>query len=147
MSAREFVEEPAGDGALAPVPMPTRRGRLGRRRSARRRSAGAAAAEEVRAELVLLREENARLKAARHQLPSFDRVVGQARTLLAPDATDARAGDRADEATDLLVDIVVLRESLVAVCEELERSLAAVRARLDRLGAEPAREEGDGRPG
>jgi hypothetical protein len=143
MSAREVVEAPAGDGALQPVPMPTGRGRLGRRRSARRRSAGAAAADEVRAELVLLREENARLKAARHQLPSFDRVVGQARTLLDPDAR----GDAADEATDLLVDIVVLRESLVAVCEELERSLAAVRARLDRIGAEAVAGEGDGRPG
>ena len=144
MSAREIVEAPAVDRALQPVPMPSGRGRLGRRRAARRRNAGAAAADEVRAELVLLREENARLKAARHQLPSFDRVVGQARTLLGP---DSRGGDGADEATDLLVDIVVLRESLVAVCEELERSLAAVRARLDRLGAEPGREEGHGRAG
>lgn len=142
MSAREVVSTPAADGALQPVPAPAGRGRLGRRRAARRRSAGVAAAEEARAELVLLREENARLKAARHQLPSFDRVVGQARSLLGP---DARGGDRADEATDLLVEIVVLRESLVAVCEELERSLAAVRGRLDRLGAEPTPGEGDGR--
>jgi hypothetical protein len=85
---------------------------------------------EALAELVLLREENARLKAARHQMPSLGRVIAHARALPVPgDAEDA-----ADEAAAMLAEVVVLRDSLLEVCAELERSMASLRTRLLAVG-------------
>jgi hypothetical protein len=111
----------------------------GRLRFRRRRTdrAGAARADPIAdalAELVLLREENARLKAARHQVPSFGHVVGQMRSL---PAVEHAAEDAADEAAEMLAEVVVLRDSLLEVCAELERAMATVRARLDALGSGP----------
>jgi len=110
---------------------------VGRRRRFRRRvrhgdDGGAQSVPEMLAELVLLREENARLKAGEHEGPSFGRVLGRARALPA-----SRVGHEefADEAAQVLVEVVVLRDSLLEVCEELERSMAAVRARLNGLAA------------
>jgi len=112
--------------------------RAGRRRFRRRRHdqhgpTGADPIDEALAELVLLREENARLKAARHQVPSFGHVVGQMRAM--PDI-DHRAEDAADEAAEMLAEVVVLRDSLLEVCAELERAMATVRARLHSLGTD-----------
>jgi hypothetical protein len=118
-----------------PVPVAARAGRLRfrRRRAEQHGSTGADPIEEALAELVLLREENARLKAARHQVPSFGHVVGQMRAM--PDI-DHRAEDAADEAAEMLAEVVVLRDSLLEVCAELERAMATVRARLHGLGAD-----------
>jgi hypothetical protein len=122
------VFQTAADPAVA-VPR-TRRRRFRRRRSDQHGAAHTDPIEDALAELVLLREENARLKAARHQVPSFGHVVGQMRAL--PDLE--RAEDAADEAAEMLAEVVVLRDSLLEVCEELERAMASVRARLYRLG-------------
>jgi hypothetical protein len=121
-------------------------GRLRFRRRRTDRAAGADPVAEVLAELVLLREENAQLKAARHQLPSFGRVVGQMRSL---PAVDGEAEDAADAAADMLAEVYVLRESLLEVCEELERAMASARTRLVGLESAPATEiDGeDGRDG
>jgi hypothetical protein len=83
--------------------------------------------DDALAELVLLREENARLSAAAHEPPSLGRLVSRARWL----GSDPDHDDRADEAAQLLVEGVVLCESLLEVCEELERSIAAVKTRLN----------------
>ncbi len=40
-----------------------------------------------------------------------------------------------DEATHLLVEALVMRESLAEICEELERSMVAFQAKLNALGA------------
>jgi hypothetical protein len=96
-----------------------------------RNGASADGAEETLAELALLREENARLKAAPYQRPSFNGVVDETRAL-----TAAAAADGDDEAADMLVRMIVLRDSLLEVCEELERSLALVREKLAQVGAE-----------
>jgi hypothetical protein len=125
----------AADPAVA-VP-PTGRRRFRRRRPVKHGATGADPIEDALAELVLLREENARLKAARHQVPSFGHVVGQMRAM--PDLE--RAEDAADEAAEMLAEVVVLRDSLLEVCQELERAMASVRARLHRLGGD----ETDGR--
>jgi hypothetical protein len=85
----------------------------------------------VLAELVLLREENARLKAAQHQLPSLGEVLGRARSMPAAGNTDRE--DVGDEATQLLIESLVTRESLLELCIEIERAMAAVRARLNAL--------------
>jgi hypothetical protein len=148
MAANEAIDLdalPGGfrpDGALAGEPA------AGRRRFRRRRTNHGAAArgdpmEELHAELVLLREENARLKAARHQLPSFGYVVGQMRALPAGD----EAEDAADEAAEMLAEVSVMRESLLEVCAELTRTMDLVRARLLGLGAEERERAGEERRG
>src|SRR4051812_18711241 len=122
---------PESVGPDAPPPGEPAAGRLRfRRRRSDHHGDGADEAAALLAELVLLREENARLKAGRHQLPSLGRLVGQARTLGQSGAEE----DAADEAAGMLVEAVVLRDSLLEVCEELERSMASVRARLEALG-------------
>ena len=85
----------------------------------------------LRAELVLLREENARLKAAGHQEPDLGALLDRARSL---PAGGAGADDRADEAAQLLVEGMVMRESLLGLCQEIGRSMAALEARLAALG-------------
>jgi hypothetical protein len=99
----------------------------------------------MHSELVLLREENARLKAARHQLPSFGNVVGQMRSLPAADDDDAE--DAADEAAEMLAEVSVMRESLLEVCAELTLAMASVRARLLGLRAEEPDDLGEERLG
>jgi hypothetical protein len=112
-------------------------GRPGPRRRFRRRrhshdEAATQSVPEMLAELVLLREENARLKAAEHEPPSFGRLLSRARSLPAAQVPNE---EFADEAAQVLVEVVVLRESLLEVCQELERSMAAVRARLVSIAA------------
>ena len=113
----------------------TRRRRF--RRAAPTSVEGLGAAEtlaSLRAELVLLREENASLKAAQHQVPDLGRVLKRARSV--PGEHRDR-DDVADEATQLLVEGLVLRESLLEVCQEIERSMIAVEAKLNALTPTP----------
>jgi hypothetical protein len=113
----------------------TRRRRF--RRAAPTAVEGLGAAEtlaSLRAELVLLREENASLKAAQHQVPDLGRVLKRARSV--PGEHRDR-DDVADEATQLLVEGLVLRESLLEVCQEIERSMVAVEAKLNALTPTP----------
>jgi hypothetical protein len=109
----------------------------GRRRF--RRTAGAsdderAAAGEplasVHAELVLLREENARLKAAQYRRSDISRLLDRARSL--PAAT-ADVGGASDDTAQLLFDGLVIRESLLEICREIERAMVAFEAKLDAL--------------
>jgi hypothetical protein len=112
------------------------RRRLGRRASAR--GANPAQADSLHvalAELALLREENARLSAAAHEPASLGRLVARTRALAAA-RDDGNGSDDGDEAVQMLIDGVVLRESLLEVCGELERSIAVVKARLDGIGPE-----------
>jgi hypothetical protein len=85
----------------------------------------------VLAELMLLREENAQLKAARHQLPSLGEVLGRAKEL--PSAGNTDREDVGDEATQLLIESLVTREALLELCDEIERSMRSVKARLNAL--------------
>lgn len=86
--------------------------------------------ESLEAELVLLREENARLKASQNQRQDLGRLLGRARTLPAP---EARRDGVADEATQMLVEGLVIREALVEICQEIERSMVVFEAKLDAL--------------
>ena len=96
--------------------------------------------DELVAEVLLLREENARLKAAAHEVPSLGRLLAQARAM--PSAHAAHE-DLGDEAAQLLLEGLVLRDSILAVCYELERSLAVVKGRLAEVG-DPTAPEGAG---
>ena len=83
----------------------------------------------LRAELVLLREENARLKAAAAPAPGHRRLLGRARTLPAARLDDASV---ADETTRVLVEGLVIRESLLEICQEIERAMVSFEAQARR---------------
>jgi hypothetical protein len=84
----------------------------------------------IHAELVLLREENARLKAAQHRRSDISRLLDRARSL--PAAT-ADSGGASDDTAQLLFDGLVIRESLLEICREIERAMVAFEAKLDAL--------------
>jgi hypothetical protein len=86
----------------------------------------------VHAEVLLLREENSRLKAAHHHRADISRLLGRARSL--PSA-DVDRDNLEDDSAQLLVDGLVIRESLLEICQEIERSMVAFEARLNALGA------------
>ena len=109
----------------------------GRVRGLRRRSGGADSANSdvavMEAELVLLREENARLRVLQAREASAERALESARALSAQ-ATAVTS----DEGLRALANAASLRESLLAVCGEVEGALAAVRERLTEESAAPA---------
>jgi hypothetical protein len=85
---------------------------------------------ELHSELVLLREENARLKAAEHKGPDIEGLLSRVRSLSA--ARDDDAG-MADETTKVLVEGLVIRESLLEICRQIERVMVSFEARLRAL--------------
>ena len=85
--------------------------------------------DSVHAELVLLREENARLKSAPHQGADISSLLLRARS--APSRLDDRSV--ADETTRVLVEGLVIRESLLEICQEIERAMVSFEARLKAL--------------
>jgi hypothetical protein len=84
----------------------------------------------VHAEVLLLREENSRLKAAQHHRADISRLLGRARSL--PSA-EVDHDSIEDDSAQLLVDGLVIRESLLEICQEIERSMVAFEARLNAL--------------
>jgi hypothetical protein len=98
------------------------------------------------AELMLLREENAWLKAAQHRPPGVGRVIDRARALpgASPDAEDLN-----DDATQTLVEAHVLRESLLELCGEIQQAMARVQVVLEALSpgfADKPPADAEGRP-
>jgi hypothetical protein len=102
--------------------------------------------DAVRAELLLLREENARLKAAQHQRADVSQLIGRARSLAAaePDRDSV-----SDDVEQLLVEGLLIRESLLEICQEVERSMVAFEGKLNALVAvaksDPEMDQDDGR--
>jgi hypothetical protein len=95
----------------------------------------------VHAELVLLREENARLKAAQHRRADVGRLLDRARSL--PTAASDRDG-ASDDTAQLLFDGLVIRESLLEICREIERAMVAFEAKLDALATAAVDRPGPG---
>jgi hypothetical protein len=94
-------------------------------------SSGAADSRSaLEAEVVLLREENARLKAARHQPHNVGDFLERTRSLR---SEEVDRGNLADETAQMLVEGLVIRESLIEICHEIERSMVIFEARLDAL--------------
>jgi hypothetical protein len=86
----------------------------------------------LHAEVLLLREDNSRLKAAQHQRADIGRLLDRARSVSSTDAdTDRDSHD--DDIAQLLVDGLVIRESLLQICQEIERSMVAFEAKLNAL--------------
>jgi hypothetical protein len=84
--------------------------------------------EELEAELVLLREENARLAAEQVRPGSPGRVVEQLRAVAAHVDT---ATSQADDAWEQMAEAFVTRELLLGVSLELERLGARLRQQLE----------------
>jgi hypothetical protein len=109
-----------------------------RRRFRRRSDPGDAAAGDreglaaLHAELVLLREENARLKSAQHQRGDIGRLIGRARAL---SSAEIDRDSMSDDTEQLLVEGLLIRESLLEICQEIERSMVAFEAKLNALAA------------
>jgi PAS domain-containing protein len=97
--------------------------------------------EALMAELMLLREENAWLKAAQHQSPGIGRVIERARAIpqASPDGDELQ-----DEAARILVEAHVLRESLLDVIAEIQQAMERVRAALEALPSGVADESDNG---
>jgi hypothetical protein len=75
----------------------------------------------LEAEVVLLREENARLKAARRHPLDVSEELDRS--------------NLADETSQMLVEGLVIRESLIEICRDIERSMVNFKARLDALAS------------
>jgi hypothetical protein len=107
-----------------------------RRRRFERPPSGSPGAADSRAaleaEVVLLREENARLKAARHQRHNVGDLLERTRSLR---NEELDRGNLADETAQMLVEGLVIRESLIEICHEIERSMVTFGARLDALAS------------
>jgi hypothetical protein len=88
----------------------------------------------LQAELMLLREENARLKAAQLQRDDVSRLLGRARSL---PSSEVDPDSLSDDTAQMLVDGLVIRESLFEICQEIERLMCAFGARLDALASTP----------
>jgi hypothetical protein len=105
-----------------------------RRRRFERPAAGSPGAADSRAaleaEVVLLREENARLKAARHRPHNLGNMLERTRPAR---SEELDRGNLADESTQMLVEGLVIRESLIEICDEIERSMVSFEARLEAL--------------
>jgi hypothetical protein len=123
--------EPVDRPIVAAIDEPRRR--FGRRTD---RVDGAAADPEsfvaLHAELLLLREENARLKAAQHQRADVSRLIGRARSLA---AAELDRDSVSDDVEHLLVEGLLIRESLLEICQEIERSMVAFEGKLNALAA------------
>ena len=84
---------------------------------------------ELRLQVMLLREENARLKAARNQPAAAGSALERVRLLNA----QASTAEAADDAWSLLTDCLVIREGLQQVCVEMQGAISAIQERLEAL--------------
>jgi hypothetical protein len=107
------------------------------RRFARRRTDDAAAngendaLAELHAEVVLLREENARLKAAEFAGPDIEGLLSRTQRLA--EASIDHGDSDADEATRVLIEGLAIRESLLEICRQIERAMSLFEIRLRAL--------------
>jgi hypothetical protein len=81
---------------------------------------------ECKLELILLREENARLKSALHRPPNVGALVDELRLLAGAQAEV----DNADAAWDALTSSYVLHEALLQGISEVDAAINALRMRL-----------------
>lgn len=99
-----------------------------------------ALAKSLAAELVLLREENTRLRLERHLPPDAGRLIERLRSALG----DAVRLSDDDDAWRVLGEALVLREMLADICREIIETLVEISDRLAELG--PAADEPAGPP-
>ena len=115
---------------------------LARRRRFRRRHTDASEARVtdeaqlgLQAELILLREENARLKVAHHRAPDVVSLLARARSRPAAELDHDNVND---ETTRVLVEGLVIRESLLEICEDIKHIMGSYAIKLRALEAAAA---------
>lgn len=79
--------------------------------------------------VLLLREENARLKADRHRPADVGTMIAQMRRMAVEQGED----ELSDEAWSLLSECLVIREELNQACIEIRAAMSAIQKRLGRL--------------
>jgi hypothetical protein len=86
--------------------------------------------DDLRLKVMLLQEENARLKAARHKPADPGSVIEEMRLLVDSSAV----ADLLDETWSILGECLALREGLDRACIEIQAAMSSVRERLSTLG-------------
>ena len=86
--------------------------------------------ERVESELVLLREENARLRLERAQRPDAGSMIERLKTL---SADQSPTHDHRDEAWHLVSEALVMRDVLIDVCKEIGQTTITLQTRLSAL--------------
>jgi hypothetical protein len=86
--------------------------------------------ERVESELVLLREENARLRLERAQRPDAGSMIERLKTL---SADQSPSHDHRDEAWHLVSEALVMRDVLIDVCKEIGQTTITLQTRLSAL--------------
>jgi hypothetical protein len=86
--------------------------------------------EALRAEVLLLREENAHLRIRLERTPEVGDVVAQLRSLTSD--TD-RGEEMGDHAWHLLTETVIARDALVDLCRGTQEAMVALEARLQEV--------------
>jgi hypothetical protein len=86
----------------------------------------------LHAEVLLLREENARLNTARHRASDISGLLARARAL---SSAEVDRDAHSDDTVQLFVEGLVIRESLLEICQEMERSMVAFEAKLNALAS------------
>ena len=79
--------------------------------------------------VLLLREENARLKAERHRPPDVGTMIAQMRRI----ALEQGEEELSDEAWSLMSECLVMREELNQACIEIKAAMSSLQDRLGRL--------------
>jgi len=87
--------------------------------------------DELKLQVVLLREENARLSAALYKPADPGTLIDHVRMLSAR----SEASDVLDETWSILGECLALREGLDQACVEIQAAIGSVRERLGSLGA------------
>jgi hypothetical protein len=148
----EVVVDIAGSAAIEAEPATVLRGDEPRTRFRRRfeRSRGRAEEhhfadsiddeEDLRLQVMLLREENARLKAGRHKPVDSGSMIERMRTLAEHDGHQ----ERLDDAWSVLAECLALREGLDQACIEIQAAISSVRERLGALGVNVERIAAEG---
>ena len=88
--------------------------------------------DELRLQVMLLREENARLSAARHKPPDPGTLIDHVRML----GARSEASEVLDETWSILSECLALREGLDQACVEIQAAISSVRDRLGKLAAQ-----------
>lgn len=86
--------------------------------------------DDLRLKVMLLQEENARLKAARHKPADPGTVIEEMRMLVDSSAV----AEVLDETWSILGECLALREGLDRACIEIQAAMTSVRERLSTLG-------------
>ena len=99
----------------------------------------------LKLQVMLLSEENARLKAARHRPSDVGTLIDQMRLLAASEGE----GEMLDEAWTMLSECLVIQEGLDRACIEIQSAIGDVRDRLNGLAIRfkdgmPARDPASG---